>query len=61
MTALERAAQGGRGFSFSGDTQNPPGHSPVQPAQSEPVLAGRLDSLIHRGPFQPLSFCDSVC
>jgi len=24
------------------------------------ALAGRLDQMIHRGPFQPLPFCDSV-
>ena len=30
--ALEQVAQAGCGVSFSGDTQNPPGHSPVQAA-----------------------------
>jgi len=30
--ALEQAAQGGCGVSFSGDTQDPPGQGPVQPA-----------------------------
>jgi len=32
MGALEQAAQGGCGFSFSGGIQDPPGHLPVQPA-----------------------------
>lgn len=31
------------GVSFSGDTQNPPGHSPVQPTLGEPALAAELD------------------
>ena len=39
--ALEQAAQGGCGVSFSGDTQAPPG--PVQPAVGDPALAGGLD------------------
>lgn len=30
-TALEQAAQGGNGISFSGGTQSHPGRSPVQP------------------------------
>lgn len=29
----------GDGVSFSADTQNPPGHSPVQSALGEPALA----------------------
>ena len=47
--ALEQAAQGGSGVSFSGGTQNPPGHVSVQP-----------DWMISRDPFQPLRLCDSV-
>ncbi|PKU43163.1 hypothetical protein llap_6525 [Limosa lapponica baueri] len=43
-----------------GDTQNPPGCIPVQPASGEPALAGGVDYIISRGPFQPLQFCDSV-
>jgi len=58
--ALEQAAEGGDGFSFSGDTQDPPGQGPVQPAVGDPALAEGLDQIIPRGPFQPLPFCDSV-
>jgi len=57
--ALEQAAQGGCGVSFSGDIQNLPGQGPVQPALGDPALAGELGWMIHRGPFQPLRFCDS--
>jgi len=41
--ALEQAAQGGCGFSFSGDIQDPPGRGPVQPAVGDPALAEGLD------------------
>jgi len=41
--ALEQAAQGGCGFSFAGNTQNPPGQGPVQPALGDPASAGGLD------------------
>ena len=41
--ALEQAAQGGCGVSFSGDIQDPPGQGPLQPAVSDPALAGGLD------------------
>ena len=41
--ALEQAAQRGWGVSSSGDTQDPPGRGPVQPALGDPALAGRLD------------------
>ena len=58
--ALERAAQGGCGVSFSGDIQDLPGQGPVQPALGDSALAGELDQMIPRGPFQPLPFCDSV-
>ena len=58
--ALEQAAQGGCGFSFSGDSQDLPGQGPVQPALSDPASAGGLDLVTHRGPFQPLPFCDPV-
>ena len=57
---LEWAAQGGGGVSFSGDIQDPPGRGPVQPAVGDPASAGGLDQMTHRGPFQPLPFCDSV-
>ena len=59
--ALEQAAQGGCGVSFSGDIQwISPGQGPVQPAVGDPASAGGLDWMTHRGPFQPLPFCDSV-
>ena len=41
--ALEQAAQGGCGVSFSGDIQDPPGQGPLQPAVGDPASAGRLD------------------
>ena len=41
--ALEQAAQGGGGVSFSADIQDPPGQGPVQPAVGDPALAGGLD------------------
>ena len=40
--ALEQAAQRGCGFS-SGDTQDPPGWGPVQPAVGDTALAGVSD------------------
>ena len=58
--AVEQAAQGGRGFSFPGDIQNPPGCVPVPPALGVPAQAEGLGKMISRGPFQPLPFCDSV-
>jgi len=41
--ALEQAAQGGCGVSFSGDVQDPPGQGPLQPAVGDPASAGGLD------------------
>ena len=41
--ALEQAAQGYCGVSFSGDIQDPPGQVPVQPAVGDPTSAGGLD------------------
>ena len=35
--ALEQAAQGGCGVSFSGDIQDPPGQGPVQLAVGDPA------------------------
>ena len=58
--AVDQAAQGGCGVSFSGDIQDPPGQGPAQPAVGDPALAGGLDWVTHRGPFQTLSYCDSV-
>ena len=41
--ALEQAAQGGCGVSFSGDIQDPPEQGPVNPALDDPALTGGLD------------------
>ena len=41
--ALEQAARGGCGVSFSGDIQDPPGQGPVQPAVGDLASAGGLD------------------
>ena len=38
--ALEQAALGGCGFSFSGDIQDPPGFLPVQPAVGRLLCRG---------------------
>ena len=38
--ALEQAAQGGCGVSFSGDIQDPPGQCPLQPTVGDPASAG---------------------
>jgi len=37
-------------------SQVPPGQGPVQPAVGDPASAGRLDQMIHRGPFQTVPF-----
>jgi len=58
--ALEQAARGGCGFSFSGDIQDPPGQGPLRTAVGDPASAGGLDYMTHRGPFQPRTVCDSV-
>ena len=58
--ALAQAAQRGCGVSFSGDIPALPGCGVVQPALGDPASAGGLDWVTHRGPFQPLTFCDSV-
>jgi len=41
--ALEQAARGGCGVSFSGDIQDPSGQGPVQPAVGDPASAGEVD------------------
>ena len=41
--ALEQAAQGGCGVTFSRDIQDLPGQGPVQPAVGDPASAGGLD------------------
>jgi len=38
--ALEQAAQGGGGVSFSGDIPDLPGQGPLQPALGDPASAG---------------------
>ena len=58
--ALEQAAQGGCGVSFSGDIQDLPGQGPMQPGLGDPASAAGLDWVTHRGPFQLQTFCDSV-
>ena len=42
------------------EIQDPPGQGPAQPAVGDPASAGGLDWVTHRGPFQPLTLCDSV-
>ena len=41
--ALEQAARGGCGVSFSGDIQDPPGRGPVQPTVGDPAWTGGFD------------------
>ena len=41
--ALDQAAQGGCGVSFSGHIPDPPGRGPVQPALGDAASAGGLD------------------
>ena len=41
--ALEQAAQGGCGVSFSRDIWDPPGQVPMQPAVGDPASGGGLD------------------
>jgi len=41
--ALEQAAQGGCGVSFSGDIQDPPRQGLLQPTLGDPASAGGLD------------------
>jgi len=41
--ALEQAAQGGCGVSFSGDIQDPPEQGPLQPTVGDPAWTGGLD------------------
>jgi len=43
MKPREQVSQGGCGVSFSGDTEDPPGQGPVQPAVGDPASAGGLD------------------
>ena len=51
--ALEQAAQGCCGVSFSGDSQDPPECGPVQPALSDPALAGAWAGESPEGPSNP--------
>jgi len=60
---LREAAQGGCGFSFSGDIQGCPGQGPVQPALGDPALArgvGLDDSQRSLPTPTILRLCDSV-
>ena len=41
--ALEQAAHGGCGVSFSGDIQDAPGQGPLQPTVGDPASAGGLE------------------
>ena len=41
--ALEQAAQGGCGVSYSEDIQDPPGQVPLWPTVGDPASAGGLD------------------
>jgi len=63
--ALEQAAQGGCGVSFSGDVWDPPGCGPVQPAVGDPALAGgwtRWPTEVHSGPeHSVILFLGSLC
>ena len=57
--ALQQAAQGGCGVSFSGDIQDPPGQGPVQPAVGDPASAGGWTRWPTEVPSNPiLWFCD---
>ena len=51
--ALDQAAQGGCGVSFSGDIQDPPGQGPVQPALGDPASAGGWTGRSPEGPSDP--------
>lgn len=42
-----------------GDTEQPSGHGPGQPALGDNALAGTLGQMTSRGPLQPQPFCDS--
>lgn len=55
IRTLEQVAQRSCRVSILGDAQNSICHSPKQPA-----LAGGLDEMISRSPFQPQSLCDSM-
>ena len=51
----------GCGVSFSRDTQNPPGHGPMQPALGDPALAGVIglgDPQTSLPTLTILRFCD---
>ena len=46
--ALEQAAQGGCGVSFSGGIPAPPGQGPLQPTVGDPASAGGLEGWTRR-------------
>jgi len=51
--ALEQAAQGGCGVSFSGDIQDRPGQGPLQPTVGDPASAGGWTRLPTEVPSNP--------
>jgi len=57
--ALEQAAHGGCGVSFSGDIQDLPGQGPVQPAVGDPASAGPIK--VPSNPENSVVLCIWIC